>query len=186
VQTSTAQTRGALTATESAVLGLLTRGARSGYELHKLAERSVGHVWAPAKSQIYAVLPRLVAGGYATRRDVRQRRRPDKQVYRITSKGERALREWLADPPRSSEEFLLKVFFGGFMEQEALVRLLESRRAEARAELAAYRDLEEEIRDREESYFGHLTLRWGLAYARALARWCDDVLAELARRGDGG
>jgi DNA-binding PadR family transcriptional regulator len=165
------------------VLGLLTRGERSGYDLHKLAERSVGHVWAPAKSQIYAVLPRLVDGGYATRRDVRQRQRPDKQLYRITREGERALRAWLREQPRSSEEFLLKVFFGGFMDREALVRLLEDRRAQARSELAAYREIEAEICDREESYYGYLTLRWGLAYARAVVRWCDDVLADLAGRG---
>ena len=54
-----------LSDTEYAVLGLLTFGERSGYELDKLAGRSIGYFWRPAKSKIYAILPRLekVASG---------------------------------------------------------------------------------------------------------------------------
>ena len=49
-----------LTATEGAALGLLAmEGERTGYDLLKLVRRSIAHVWAPAKSQLYAVLPRL-------------------------------------------------------------------------------------------------------------------------------
>jgi PadR family transcriptional regulator AphA len=55
-----------LSDTEYAVLGLLTFGARSGYELDKLARRSIGYFWRPAKSKIYAILPRLVERGLAT------------------------------------------------------------------------------------------------------------------------
>ena len=51
-----------LTTTEAAVLGLLSHGPRSGYDLRKAVELSVGYFWGPAKSQIYAVLPRLVEG----------------------------------------------------------------------------------------------------------------------------
>jgi DNA-binding PadR family transcriptional regulator len=39
-----------LTVTEVAVLGLLTRGPMSGYDLKKSAETSVGYFWDPAKS----------------------------------------------------------------------------------------------------------------------------------------
>src|SRR6187200_2014064 len=76
-----------LTATEAAVLGLLADGEQSGYDLRRCAERSVGYFWAPARSQIYAVLPRLVEAGLARRRHVRQDTRPDKRLYRITAAG---------------------------------------------------------------------------------------------------
>jgi DNA-binding PadR family transcriptional regulator len=85
--------RATLTATECAVLGLLTKGERSGYDLAKKAERSVGYVWAPARSQIYAVLPRLVRQGLATSRKIRQSGRPDKQLYRITATGRTVARD---------------------------------------------------------------------------------------------
>src|SRR5215813_14673456 len=88
---------GGLSDTEYAVLGLLTFGERSGYELDKLTQRSIGYFWRPAKSKIYAILPRLVERGLATVTSVVQERRPDKQLYAITPAGEQALSDWLDD-----------------------------------------------------------------------------------------
>ena len=83
-----------LTTTEAVALGVLAEGERSGYDLLKRVEASVGHIWSPAKSQLYAVLPRLVYSGLARRRMVRQTSRPDKQLYRLTPAGKEAVRAW--------------------------------------------------------------------------------------------
>jgi DNA-binding PadR family transcriptional regulator len=166
-----------LTATECAVLGLLTKGERSGYDLAKKAEQSVGYVWAPARSQIYAVLPRLVRARLATSRRVAQSGRPDKHVYRITKTGREALRDWLEHSEDSEATFLLKVFFGELMSRDALASLIERRRELAREQLADYKEIEQRGPDP----FPYLTLRWGFAYQRALIRWADEVLRELDR-----
>src|SRR5207248_9584882 len=84
-----------LSDTEYAVLGLLTFGERSGYDLDKLAGRSIGYFWRPAKSKIYAILPRLVERGFAVCSLVEQTGRPDKQLYRLTAAGRRAFQAWL-------------------------------------------------------------------------------------------
>jgi PadR family transcriptional regulator AphA len=176
----------ALSTTEFSVLGLLSHGEHSGYDLKKAAEAGVGYVWTAAKSHIYAVLPRLVEDGHATTRRVAQERRPDKQVYRITRKGEQAFHDWLEEPvverAGARSPFLLKVFFGGKMSKEALVAHVERKREEAVRELAEYREIEERIRDDDRSYFGYVTLRWGLAQAEAWVRWADEILGELAER----
>ena len=102
---ATAQRRKTVTlsTTELSVLGLLSAfGEHSGYDLKKHAAAGVGYVWTAAKSHIYAVLPRLVEGGYATSRRVEQSPRPDKQVYRITAKGEEAFQVWLEEPVRTN------------------------------------------------------------------------------------
>lgn len=186
---STAQRQRAatLSTTEQSVLGLLLRwGEHSGYDLKRAAEEGVGYVWTAAKSHIYAVLPRLVEGGYATVRTVAQERRPDKQVYRITSKGEEAFRRWLEEPvdtrAGSRSPFLLKVFFGDQMSREALVAHIEHRRSEVAKALAELREIEAEIQDDERSYYGYVTLRWGLAEGEALIGWADEILRELAER----
>jgi len=174
-----------LSTTEFAVLGLLSFGPRSGYELKKAAEAGVGYVWTAAKSHVYSVLPRLVEGGFAATRRVAQERRPDKQVYRITRKGQRAFHEWLEAPIEEGgarSPFLLKVFFGGLMSKEALRAHIERRRAEVVRTLEEYREIESEIRDDPRSYFGYVTLRWGLAQCRAWIRWADEILRELEAR----
>jgi PadR family transcriptional regulator, regulatory protein AphA len=177
MQTMAVRTTTTLTATECAVLGLLTKGERSGYDLAKKAEASVGWVWAPARSQIYAVLPRLVRAGLARSRKVAQSGRPDKRVYRITKRGREAVREWLESSDDRDDTFLLRVFFGDLMSREALVALIERERALSRERLDQFRAIEETGPD----YHPHLTLRWGFAYRRAVIRWADEVLRELDR-----
>jgi PadR family transcriptional regulator AphA len=164
-----------LTTTEAVILGLLTEEDRSGYDLLKRAEASVAHMWAPAKSQLYAVLPRLVEGGLATVRTVRQRGRPDKHVYRPTAAGRRAVQEWVDHvPPRSWDELLLKVFFAELGSRDEVLRQLREGADEQRRFLAEYEAVRPKTR------FGALTLRYGLALMPGRLAWIEDALAELA------
>jgi PadR family transcriptional regulator AphA len=178
-----------LSLTEYAVLGLLAhaRDAASGYDLMKAAQRSVGYIWSPSKSQLYAVVGRLVEHGLATRRDVPQDDRPDKSLYRITARGRRAMREWLEDEQLEADverqPFLLKLFFARHGDTDATIRQLEAYRDSAAERLATYREVERHIveHDRLERHFGYITLRFGIARADATIRWADETLAELRR-----
>ena len=89
-------------------------------------------MWAPSRSQIYKVLPRLVAWGLAESREVEQHDRPDKALYRITEAGLEELRSWIGteepDPPGGAAVFLMKLFFAWVAEPAA-----------ARTQLALYR-----------------------------------------------
>ncbi len=97
------------------VLGLVALQPGSGYDLARLAERSVGYLWTPSRSQIYKVLPQLVSQDLATAKRVRQRVRPDKALYSITPAGRRVLQLWLSEvedePVRDANIFALKLFF---------------------------------------------------------------------------
>ena len=173
-----------LTTTEFAVLGLLTRGERSGYALRKHARASVGYFWSPARSQIYAVLPRLVEGGYVTRRDVVQHGKPDKQLYRITALGERALRDWLEsrapEPVADRNPLLLKVFFGDLASSEAILDQVRDRRREAERLHEELDAIEAGVEPSERDLYPRLTRRYGRRYADMLIAWADEVEHELA------
>jgi DNA-binding PadR family transcriptional regulator len=163
-----------------------TRHTRVLLDRHAIRARLVSYHEHNEAARTAEVLPRLVAGGFATARRVRQQRRPDKLVYRLTKRGERAFRDWLEEPVDERagvrSPFLLKIFFGAKMSREALVAHVERKRDEAAAELAEYREIERVIRDDEASYFGYVTLRWGLAQAEAWIGWADEILRELAAR----
>jgi len=179
-RTKTAQ----LTTTEAAVLGLLSQGPRSGYDLKKAVELSVGYFWGPAKSQIYAVLPRLVEGGLASAKKVAQDQRPDKSVYRLTRAGRAALKTWIEETPAPPDPdrnpLLLKVFFGDVASPEILAGHIRERRLEAE-ELRSYLEELEADPARDDLYEA-LTRRWGLEYAAAVIRWAKRAERELARR----
>lgn len=158
------------------MIGLLAEGERSGYDLLKRAEGSVAHMWSPAKSQLYAVLPRLVDAGLARRRYVRQQGRPDKQVYRLTPAGRTAVRDWLEQaPPKSWDELLLKVFFARLGSRRAVLQQLEAYRAVQQEFLDAYEAVRPKTR------YGALTLRYGLALMPTRLAWLDDAIEELSR-----
>jgi len=161
-----------LTATEYAVLGLLSFGENSGYDLQKLADRSVGYFWTPAKSRIYATLPRLVDAGLVRRRDVVQSGRPDKQLYRLTRRGEQALRRWISDSPLEPETsrntLLVKVFFGDLATPEHVLAHVRQRRAEAEQLKAEIEAIDAEGSD---TLYPRLTRLYGLEYAKAIIRW---------------
>lgn len=165
-----------MTTTEGVVLGVLAEGDRSGYDLLKRAERSVAHMWAPAKSQLYAVLARLVEAGLAGRRTVRQTGRPDKQVYRLTRDGRTAVRQWLETAaPKSWDELLLKVFFAGLCSREALLRQLDAYADVQRGFLAEYEAITPATR------YGALTLEYGLELMPARLKWLEKTRRELSR-----
>lgn len=171
------------TATEVAVLGLLTDGERSGYDLLREAERSVGFFWTPAKTQLYAILRRLVDEGCATARDVRQQNRPDKRLYAITPSGEERLRAGLErlGPAVNKSPTQLKVFYGRHRPREAVIADLEEIRDAARAKLDELEQIEQTF-DHDEHLFPYLALLRGKATASADAEWAERALALLRDR----
>jgi DNA-binding PadR family transcriptional regulator len=173
--------RRSATRTELAILGLLAwKGEATGYDLQKLASRSVGFIWAPARSQLYAVLKRLDAAGLISGRRVAQADRPDKRIFSLTDAGRATLRAWLDEvepiEPEDRDGILLKVFFGAGTAQ------LVDYRARAAERLATYREIER-------SFDGETgpaalrrlqTLRFGIALMEAGLGWADETLAALA------
>jgi DNA-binding PadR family transcriptional regulator len=170
-----------LTATEGAVLGLLAiEGERTGYDLLKIVQRSIAHVWAPAKSQLYAVLPRLGRDGLARSRAGGRERGPDRRLYRITKRGELALTAWLETvEPGDRDGFYLKTFLGGLMSREALVGHYRQFRADTLEQLAVYRQIEPTNSRRGHDYHHYFLLKLGIEQAELALRWADEVLAEL-------
>ena len=174
-----------LSYTEYAVLGLLMRGKRSGYDLNKLAKETIAYFWTPARSKIYASLQRLVEEGLINGETVVQDTRPDKQLYRITPAGRKALRAWLdaeeivSGPGRHG--LLLKLFFGEYADPDALRGHIERWKQRAEHQLAAFEAIEGHI-DKRAFFFPYLTLRHGIEDARSTIEWADEVLALLRRR----
>ena len=104
---------------------LAIEGERSRYDLMKSLSKAIGYIWAPAKTQLYALLPKLAERGLATSRTVREGARPEKKLFKITSAGQSKLDRWLAERPDSTETFYLRLFVGGLVAPEVLAGHVE-------------------------------------------------------------
>ena len=173
-----------LTLTEGAVLALLViEGEKSGYDLLKQMGKSIGHVWTPAKTQLYNVLPKLVRDGFASQRAVRQERRPDKVLYAVTSDGREALQRWLNDPdPGSRDAFYLRLFVGALADPDSLLEHVRQHRDELTAQLAVYRAIEPTNTRRGHDAYHWFLLEQAIEEYELKVRWADRVIASLEER----
>jgi len=184
-----------------AILGALTLGPMSGYDLKQFADESVRHFWAESFGQIYPILRRLEADGLVARQPAspasaasgppaaRSAERPtgrERIVYGITDAGRAALARWVGEPARHDVgriEVLLKLFFARNGPPGTAERLLRAFRAEHATRLERYAAVEQRLRaDRGGAAdFPHwlATLSYGRHVSRALVAWCDESLAAL-------
>lgn len=178
-----------LTTTSYAILGLLNLRPWSGYELTQQAARSMRYVWPKSESHLYAEQKRLVELGVATVRDEPAGPRRTRQVYRITPKGRRALRDWLASepaPPQMECEAMVRLLFADVAGKDEVLAALAATRRDVQQ---AYDDGLEIVRGyaRGEAPFPerlHISVLVG-AFARdvlqLVQRWMDFAAAEVQR-----
>jgi PadR family transcriptional regulator AphA len=175
-------------ATPNALLGLLSLGPMSGYDIRQLISRSIGHFWSESYGQIYPGLKRLAAAGLAEKKTERGKGSPDRHVYSLTADGREQLRGWLklpveAEVPRN--ELLLKLFFGAHVplgvSRGHVQVYLESHQRELKVYAAIAKKLrKEEARD-PQLPFWMMTLSMGRHRSRAMVKWCRETLAELEK-----
>ncbi|GMU66636.1 MAG: hypothetical protein AMXMBFR36_29100 [Acidobacteriota bacterium] len=194
-----------------AILGLLTWKPMSGYDIKRLIEIGLSYFWHESYGALYPTLERLVAEGYATRRDAPRQGKRERHLYAITAKGRRQVDAWLrrpADLPRSRNELQLKFFLSSRRPPGEAIRLLEEYRRQQREIRATYAESEtilrravadaalpEEIERvlpgdeprrpaverRREALVFLLTLRHGVRMVEARLAWCDEALDALRR-----
>jgi DNA-binding PadR family transcriptional regulator len=86
----------AIVSVPHALLALLTEGPKYGLRLQSEFEARTGEVWPLNVGQVYTTLQRLERDGLVETDDEGTRAR---KRYRITSKGDRELADWLRTPP---------------------------------------------------------------------------------------
>jgi len=181
-------------ALRNAVMAALLEGEASGYDLAKEFDASMANFWMSTPQQLYRELDRMEAEGLVRARLVEQERRPNKRMFSLTDTGRRALREFVAEPPRPTairDELLVKVQAMDIGDSGAVAAAIRERGEWAQAKLARY----ERLRDRllasrsEEDYLAqaervgpYLTLMRGLAFERENLRWAEQSLDVLERR----
>jgi DNA-binding PadR family transcriptional regulator len=125
-----------LTTTSYAILGLLDIREWTAYDLTQQARRSLAHLWPISESQLYAEPKRLAAEGLITIREGAAGPSRTRQQLRITARGRKELRSWLAtepSAPRVQMEVLLRVLFATAGTKHDLLGALDATQQSAQA-----------------------------------------------------
>ena len=178
------------TTTSFVILGQLQLRPWGVYELAQHMRRNLRYIWPRAESGVYAEAKALVARGFAevTTGKVGNRSR---STYRITPKGRRALKAWLALPPTPGLgldfEGLVRVFLGNFAERRDLLACVHQANDDAEellatAHVVAAEYLEDRAPFQEQVHvralvfdflftFAHMVRDWSVRTGTDLERW---------------
>jgi len=167
-----------LSPTAYVILGMLSWRPMSGYDIKSLADRSTRFFWAISYGQIYPELRRMAEAGLVEAAEAEGGRR--RTVYRLTAKGRKALREWLAERPETFEtrdEGLLKLFFASANPASAITAL-DAKRDFHGQKLEELRTIEATGKP---SGFTLLVLHHGIEMSEWTVAWCERAIAELEK-----
>jgi DNA-binding PadR family transcriptional regulator len=163
------------------LLGFLTRGDLTGYEIKGAMDESVRFFFGASYGSIYPTLRSLEEESLVSLTLVVQSDRPNKKVYSLTSEGRTYFLESLKEPAAEDSfrsEFLMQLFFGHHQDLERLLALIGDYRAGLRNSLERLRQTEEEVRDVATPY-ELMCVRFGLTRYEATLSWLVDVEREV-------
>jgi DNA-binding PadR family transcriptional regulator len=167
------------------VLGMVSLGARSGYEIKQMVELSIRFFWTISQAQIYPSLELLERAGLVNGRE-RPRGRRARRVYEITADGEAALGAWLrADEPMPFELRdigMVKLFFANALEHDDALALLAAVRRRSEERVTTLRRIESTARHAadEGNAYPLVTLRMGIEFHKAMIAVCREFEPRLA------
>ena len=170
-----------LSPTGRVILGMLSLGKITGYEIKQFVDKTTRHFWAASYGQIYPELRRLEEEGLITGRDAPSGERP-RTLYELTADGRAALEAWLLEDGDDLFELrceaMLKLFFSDAVGGAGRVEHLRTFRELHERKLAQLRTLEPHA-STSPNTGPYLTLRWGMAFSEFMIDWCRQTELEL-------
>jgi PadR family transcriptional regulator, regulatory protein AphA len=173
-----------LTPTGRVILGMISLGKCTGYDIKHFVDKSTRHFWAASYGQIYPELRRLEEQGL-----IRGAPEPTggraRVVYHLTDHGREALHAWLASDGESlyelRDEGMLKLFFSDNLPEQriATIRAMRLRQERKLADLRAIGEVQ-----KTGPKGPGLTLELGLSATQSFIEWCEEAERRLARETD--
>lgn len=173
------------TKTKYAVLGMLSFGPSSGYDIKKAMEMSTNHFWREGDGSIYPILKQLLDEGLVTLQLANAESDKPKKVYSISSDGQRELEDWLSEDPvllPQRNELLLKVFFGGNVDKTVTIQHIQQYKNICLSLQNKYQTIEKSHfsgKLEDAKIFQYLTLKAGIMHSMAGIEWCNEALRIL-------
>lgn len=92
-----------------ALLGLLYKGERHGYDLKQTVEHDFAPFWRIDFAQLYRSLAKMKHQGWIASHVQPGSGGPDRKMYKLTPGGRKAFKDWLHAPVAGRDEFFVKV-----------------------------------------------------------------------------
>lgn len=167
------------------ILGLLSYGENTGYELTKLINSKGLFFWQAQQSQVYREIAKLEDEGLLT---ASGNSTPHKKLYTVTSSGLTSLTMWLNEKDTlSSAEIrnplVMKLFFSNLADRRKTVELLEEYKAQCKSllsDIAASRGETKALSDDQlDTIYFSLNSYYGIGFYNFSIEWADKCIGVI-------
>ncbi len=172
--------------TPYAILGALSHGPKSGYDISCYFEKDHMFFWNESYGQIYPTLKKLLKEGLVEVEVDTRTQGPERKVYTLTPEGQEVLQSWLTETDCKSsfrDELMLKLHFGMPEVQKNLLDRLQNMEKELSdgldALLVESEQMEELDLSKEELAYRKMTMNWSKMFYEAKLRWCQESLKDF-------
>ncbi|MEP3225745.1 MAG: PadR family transcriptional regulator [Parasphingorhabdus sp.] len=168
-----------------AILVSLSEGPKSGYDVAKQFDESIGFFWRARHSQIYREMGKLRDNGLASAEEVPQLGKPNRIVFTISDAGRQALRQWSlepSEPPELKDHFLVQLYGIETIDIEG-VRQNLLRRIERHQDRHAEYVMKHKLLENSQSLSDvgkQLALEVGMRWEWEWVDWCTQALERLS------
>ena len=167
-----------------ALLVSLIHEPKSGYDLAKQFDGSVGFFWQATHQQIYRELTKLEQQNWIVAEAIAQDGRPDKKIFSVTDLGLSQLKTWVWQSTNVAlvkDEFLLKIYAGYLIPEDAIAQKIQEHRQLHQQQLEIYQAIKHNFFEcpkncPPKARFAYLTLRRGINFEQGWIDWCNEAL----------
>jgi len=171
------------------ILGFLSEGQMSGYDLEGRFKQSVGHFWNAKISQIYRDLHTMEKTGWVECTEVVGKGTLNKKLYTITARGRQELKNWLSEYSLDKDftirmGILMRMYFAMLVPVEETIELLEQFKTGCKKQLEGLSLAPKQLAAFEEDYkkevfYIKTTLSYGEKYYQMQLDWCNETIEKI-------
>ncbi len=178
-----------MNATRYVILGLLSEGPMTGYDIKKLVDIRFRYFWNESYGQIYPELKKLTREGLAEPADAPEDEEAGgrtRKYYRITAAGRKAFSDWMEISPENEKqrfEFLLKIYWAPVLPPGRAGEYVMDFMRRHKQDLDNLRRMENEVMQIVADHANHWwvlqTIRLGRRMNEAYLAWASELVNEM-------
>ncbi len=176
--------------TKFLILGLLSEGSLSGYEIKKIVDTRFSFFWSESFGQIYPQLKKLNEEKLIKEVTLEESLiNKTSKKYSITDKGVSELKQWLEEPVEKEVvryEILLKMYFSNITSSEIMLGHIKEFQASHKQQQKLFEKFQCQLEKDKDVHENHedilMVLSFGQKVWRAYDDWCEEVSSILKKR----
>jgi DNA-binding PadR family transcriptional regulator len=172
---------------ELILLGLLKEGPRHGYELKRVIDEKISTFAPVSAGSIYYTLKGLAKDGLVSMTKKRRDKYPEKEVYRITKKGEEKFRELLKKTcfniKRLYRSLDIVLYFMNYLKPEEVIRGLRNRVGQVKRIKEETKGIYTKIKREKYPYYIQAIAQRNIRFMDEEIEWMEDFIIQVRKLG---